>query len=60
MSEALTPEQFEHRVAAMPDLELSPFYWNNLLPETAPYYFLWLLVKALDIKTPCQISRSDN
>lgn len=33
--------EFERRCAATPDLELSPLYWNNLLPDTAPGYFMW-------------------
>lgn len=30
----IQPDEFEHRVRSVPDLELSPFYWNWLLPET--------------------------
>jgi len=33
---------FTHRVAQVPDLSLSPNYWNNLLPATTGRA-LWLL-----------------
>lgn len=41
----MSPDEFERRVRAEPDLRLSPFYWNALLPETTGralfYLFIW-------------------
>ena len=44
----LTFEEFERRVAAEPDLKLGWQYWNWLLPETAPGYFVWMLLIFFD------------
>lgn len=40
----LTLKQFECRCAETPDLELSPFYWNQLLPETTGRAILFLFI----------------
>lgn len=44
----LTLAAFEARMAQVPDLELGWQYWNWLLPETAPGYFVWQLMLALE------------
>ena len=41
---ALTLEAFERRCRAEPDLELDWQYWNWLLPDTAPRYFVLFIL----------------
>ncbi len=43
----MTFVEFELRVKNEPDLVLSPIYWNNILPETAPTYFSWIILQEL-------------
>ncbi len=38
----LTADAFAARVASVPDLVLSPLYWNAVLPSTTGYA-LWML-----------------
>ena len=37
----MTLAEFEARVAAMPPPDDGWQYWNWLLPQTAPQYFVW-------------------
>jgi hypothetical protein len=40
----VTFAQFERRCAETPDLELSPFYWNELLPMTTGVALLFQFI----------------
>lgn len=44
----LTFGEFESRCKIGKDLELSPFYWNHILPETAPQYFTWFIMQMIE------------
>ena len=46
-AERMTFEAFEQRVLAEPDMELGWYYWNWLLPDTAPHYFVLFVLMPL-------------
>lgn len=50
----MTFREFERRVAAEPDLELSPYYWNWLVPLSAPRYWWWWLCVQLNLVPPSE------